>query len=350
MNLKLIHRYQKLKNLSQNNFVWQPGRGKAAVGIIGFFSSRLFKILISAGFVLYILFRFDLGAVASGIVSANPSFLIYAAVIFIVSGLLGAAQWGVILRFHGVRLKFTGTIARYFMGLFFNFILPGFVGGDVIRVYKTSIASGMTTQAFSSTLADRVMGLLVLVLFSFGAFFVIPRGPAQKALPVAVIMFLILAGFIWLFAFKPAGRFFNSIFGKIIPSAITEKLRAVYLEMHELTRSPLTLLALFAFSFFIQFTRIAVHYVCGMAVGIEFGFSYYALFVPLMAIMASLPISIGGFGVREAFAVVLFSSVGVENELVLSYSLLASVCSFAGALPGAAAFALSGNDTRMHED
>ena len=69
-----------------------------------------------------------------------------------------------------------------------------------------------------------------------------------------------------------------------------------------------------------------------------------------MAIMASLPISIGGFGVREAFAIVLFSSVGVENELVLSYSLLASVCSFAGALPGAAAFALSGNERKMHNE
>ena len=124
------------------------------------------------------------------------------------------------------------------------------------------------------------------------------------------------------------------------------KLRAVYIELHELTRAPGTLLLVIIVSFFIQFTRITVHYISGMAVGIEAGFSYYALFVPLMAIMASLPISGGGFGVREAFAVVLFSSIGLEEEIVLSYTLLATLASFIGSIPGGIAFALSANERR----
>lgn len=324
-------------------------KNKAEPGIVRFLSSRLFKVIISTGLLLYIFYKFDLRAIVSSMVSADPVFFVYAILIFIASGVLGAVQWGLILRFHGIQLGFGGTVARYFMGLFFNFILPGFVGGDVVRVYKTSVVSGRATQAFSSTLADRVIGLLVLVLFSFGAFFFMPDGPVKKALPVMVIMFLILIGFVCLFIFKSLGRLLRSVFGKIIPPGIIEKLRAVYLEMHELTRSPHTLFMLIAISFFIQFTRIAVHYVCGMAVGINLGFSYYALFVPLMAIVASLPISIGGFGVREAFAVVLFSSLGLEEEIVLSYTFLTAFASFIGAIPGGIAFLLSVNDPRKFE-
>jgi len=321
-------------------------KNRAKSGAVRFLSSSLFKVIVSAGLLLYIFYKFNFRIIVSNMMSADPVFFVYAVLIFIASGVLGAVQWGLILRFHDIRLGFAGTVARYFMGIFFNFILPGFVGGDVVRIYKTSIVSGRPTQAFSSILADRVVGLLVLVLFSFGAFFFIPDGPARKALPVAIIMFLILFGFICLFVFKPLGRLLRSVFRRIIPLEIIEKLRTVYLEMHALTRSPRTLFSVILISFFIQFTRIAVHYVCGMAVGINLGFNYYALFVPLMAIMASLPISVGGFGVREASAVVLFSSLGLEEEIVLSYAFLTAFTSFIGAIPGGIAFVLSVNDSR----
>ena len=67
--------------------------------------------------------------------SADPLCLLFALLVFIVSGVLGAVQWGILLRFHGINPGFAGTVSRYFMGLFFNYILPGFVGGDVVRIY-----------------------------------------------------------------------------------------------------------------------------------------------------------------------------------------------------------------------
>jgi uncharacterized membrane protein YbhN (UPF0104 family) len=153
-------------------------------------------------------------------------------------------------------------------------------------------------------------------------------------------MLVLLGGFIGLFAFRPAGHLTRWFIRSIVPKSVVTTLRSVYLEIHELTRSPSTLVVVITLSTVIQFTRIAVHWACGAAVGIELGFSYYALFVPLMAIMASLPISVGGFGVREAFAVVLFGSVGLGEEMVLSYTFLATFASFLGAIPGGIAFAM----------
>lgn len=303
-------------------------------------TSRSFRGAVSVGFLGYMLYIFDVRTIAATMIGADPLLVVTGILVFIVSGVLGALQWGAILRFHGIEMGFAGTVSRYFMGLFFNFILPGFVGGDVIRVYKTSVASGKKTQAFSSTLADRVIGLFVLVLFSFGALILMPDGVAASAIPVAVIMLVLLGGFIGLFAFRPFGELSRWLMCFVLPKNVVSILRSVYLEMHELTRSPSTLAVVIALSAVIQFTRIAVHWACGAAVGIELGFSYYALFVPLMAIMASLPISVGGFGVREAFAVVLFGSVGLSEEVVLSYTFLATFASFIGATPGGIAFAL----------
>ena len=213
-----------------------------------FLSSRIFKTVVSAVLLTTMALMFGPRNVAERMLSANPLFLAYAVFVFIASGVLGAVQWGIIMKFHGINLGFTGTVARYFMGLFFNYILPGFVGGDIVRVYKTAKASGQVTKSFSSTLADRMIGLLVLVLFSLGAYVFLPVGTADSALPVAVFMLFILSGFLALFVFKQLGELMNRIFGRFIPRSICEKITAVYGEMHGLTRSPATLVAVFTLS------------------------------------------------------------------------------------------------------
>ncbi len=314
---------------------------KNSAGFLRFFSSGFFKIAVSAGLLVYIGYRFEIGKIMSNMWSANRLLLAGAVAVLVVSGVLGAVQWNFLLGFHGIRLGFSGTVARYFMGLFFNYLLPGFVGGDVIRVYKTATISGQGTQSFTSTLADRVIGLFVLVLFSLAAFVFLPSGPANRALPVAVFMFLMLSGFIALFAFKSFGSLLKRMFGRLMPQSFGEKLSAVYGEMHGLTRSPLTLLTVFVLSCTIQITRIGVHYLCAQAVGIELSFAWFALFVPVIEIISSLPISLGGVGVRETIAFMLFSAVGVDKSVVVSYTLLATAAGFTGAFPGGIAFALS---------
>jgi glycosyltransferase 2 family protein len=309
--------------------------------IISIFTSKQARGAVSVGLLVFILYKFGAGEILTNILSANPLFVILAVLVFIISGVAGAKQWGILLNFHGIHLGFRGTVSRYFMGLFFNYILPGFVGGDIIRVYQTAKASGNATSSFSSTLADRVMGLLILVLFSLGAFLFLPNGPAMEAMPVAIFMFLILCGFIALFVMRRAGRIINWAIKWFLPLEFRLKLRAVFYEIHHLTRAPSILLTILGTSIFIQLTRIGVHFLCGRAVGIDLGFMYFALFVPLMEITASIPISLGGVGVREMMAVLLFQTVGVSQAIIVSYTFLAYSSGFMGALPGSIAFMMS---------
>ncbi len=301
---------------------------------------RMVRAGVSLALLGFVLWRFGLGKIAAGLRNADPLFIGLGVVTFIVSGAIGAVQWRTLLGFHGVRAPYRLVLARYFMGLFFNYILPGFIGGDVIRVYKTAAASGQTAQAVSSTLADRVLGLLVLVLFSLGAWAFLPGGAADAALPVGIAMFVMLAGFAAVFAWKPLGSLVNRMFGRFLPTRIGLTLRTVYEEMHRLSRAPGVLVRVFALSVCIQLTRIGVHYLCGHAVGIEAGFVWFVLFVPLVEIVASLPFSFGGVGVRETIAPLLFATAGVAAPLVVAYTLTATAAGFTGSLPGAVAFML----------
>ena len=200
------------------------------------------KFVVSLGLLAVVIAGFGPGNVLDAFISAKPGYLALALAAFLVSGVAGSIQWSILLRFHGIYPGYGITLSRYFMGLFFNYMLPGFVGGDVVRIYQVSKISGKGTRAFSSTLADRVMGLLVLVMFSIGAYLYMPTGPATGALPVALLMFAVLAGFFAIAAFKGAGRLINRLFGRFMPVMFHSRIAAVYCEMHDLTRSPTTLL------------------------------------------------------------------------------------------------------------
>lgn len=306
-------------------------------------SLKPLKFVVSIGLLAVVITGFGPRHIADAIASARPGYLLLALAAFLASGVAGSIQWSVLLRFHGIYPGYRVALSRYFMGLFFNYLLPGFVGGDVVRIYQVSRISGKGTRAFSSTVADRVMGLLVLVMFSIGAYFYMPEGPATGALPVALLMFGVLAGFFAVAAVRSMGMLINRLFGRFIPAMFRSRIAAIYCEMHDLTRSPTTLLTVVCTATIIQLNRIGVHYFCARAVGIEVSFFWFALFVPLMEIVASVPISFGGIGVRETMGAALFGTIGILRGDVVAYTLLATLTGFVGSLPGGLAFLLSGS-------
>jgi uncharacterized protein (TIRG00374 family) len=78
----------------------------------------------------------------------------------------------------------------------------------------------------------------------------------------------------------------------------------------------------------------------GLALGMDPGLVFFVCFQPVAAVLAALPISIGGLGVREGTLVGLFSSVGIGRELATAMSLLGYIAGFLASLLGGIAFVL----------
>src|SRR5207302_10453859 len=60
-------------------------------------------------------------------------------------------------------------IAYYYVGMFFNLVLPTSVGGDVVRAWYLDGRSGRKVSAFLSVFADRASGLLMLIAIACAA-------------------------------------------------------------------------------------------------------------------------------------------------------------------------------------
>jgi uncharacterized membrane protein YbhN (UPF0104 family) len=98
-------------------------------------------------------------------------------------------------------------------------------------------------------------------------------------------------------------------------------------------------LAAIGLSVAIQTLRIGVHYVCALALGVSVSPVVFLLVVPAIAIAVTVPISLGGFGVREGVGVLLFGRAGVGAPEALAFELLSHLVAVAVSAAGGILFA-----------
>jgi uncharacterized protein (TIRG00374 family) len=275
----------------------------------------LLKILVSLALFAYVVAKVSPGNVWDTVRPADPRLLAAAAALFLFSSLVGSWLWGRLLRAQGVVIPYRKLAAYYFVGLFFNNFLPSNVGGDIARITDASRHSGRVSPVFSATLMDRLIGVIAIGFLAVIA--------SIAALP-ELKFYGIYAALAAVFVLSVAA--FLSIFDRRVLQAMEWPFRAVgahsaaaavgrmFDDLHGFRNQGGALLAAFVASTVVQISRIYVHYLVGLALGVRIAAGYYFLFVPILAALISLPISLNGLGVREGAAVMLFGMAGLTKQ------------------------------------
>jgi hypothetical protein len=94
-----------------------------------------------------------------------------------------------------------------------------------------------------------------------------------------------------------------------------------------------------------QIGIVVVVYVLGRGLGIPLDFSICLVIVPLANLVQALPVSIGGWGVRESFFVFAFGASGVAAPDALALSVLYGLLNTVVSLPGGVFWLVHGRKT-----
>jgi uncharacterized protein (TIRG00374 family) len=269
--------------------------------------------------------------------------LFVALLCLLVSNLTGCLQWKTLLKTQGVHLSYFHVLRLYFVGLFFNNFMPGNVGGDVKKVYDIRVQGGVDSvgAGLTATFFDRLFGFFFLTLLALGVgslFFI--HDPEQRAFIIPSLW--VFLGFCVLFAAIFSRRIGESL-AKLLALIFPENINTRVLRMLERFRSFRIWNLwgkLFVLSTITQVLRVLVHYFCGIALGLDIAVSWYFFYIPLVALVSALPISIGGFGPRELLAQSLFAKAGVPVLESVIVQLLAYLAGLVISLFGAIFFVL----------
>jgi len=281
--------------------------------------SNLFKLGFGLGLLAFLLTRVGLGAMLETLKGAEAGYLLAALALYVISVPLRAYRWQELLSALRITTPLPRLTSLYFVGAFFNTILPTNVGGDVIRAYELARDGTGATIATSTVLVDRATGLLVLLAMALvSTLFSYRLVSPMLALVIAAISLGTFAG-VGLLLRNGLWQGVSRRLPLLQRLLAREGVRDFYGSLQAYRGMPIAK-ALFV-SLVFNASLIAVNYLIALSVGVRVSLWYFLLFVPLISFSQLLPVSLSGLGVREGAYVLLFGQAGVAAPAALAMSL-----------------------------
>lgn len=270
--------------------------------------------------------------------------------------LLCMVRWKMILDAQEMHLGWRRVNSIFFIGLFFNSFMIGPTGGDLVKAYYTAReTSHKKTEAVSTILIDRIVGMLTLALlvgvmiivrWDFFMSNPISRIYAWPALTACAILVGggIVAFSVHIFEVFPWIKRWNHIrvVGKVL-----DTVERVYNAFYVCRSNPRLLLRLVLTSFCVQISFVTVGWCVGNALGIQAAFIDYLSFSPVVGLIGGIPLTPGGTGIREAASIHLWSALSVSSDKALLLAFIPYVCMLVWGLPGGLLFLRQGKDSSV---
>ncbi len=247
--------------------------------------------------------------------------------LFFIGNCLAITRWWRLLRGIGLHTTWRNVFRLNFLGLFFNTVVPGLTGGDLVKtIIVVRESPGRRTDAFISVIVDRVLGLMALTALATVVVFVVP---GFEALQSGIVIFLVgaVVGATVYFSKKLRALVrFDAMLAKL---PMGDKLKLIDNAVMLYSDQKLELAFALLLSITNHFLYITGVYFLGAACGVstlEVSWNQYLVIVSIANIITAIPTSPGGLGVGEALYVWLFGMIDARGSLGIAVSLTFRLC------------------------
>jgi hypothetical protein len=294
------------------------------------------KAIVSVGLLALLLSRVDASRLWTVARQASLIWLAAALVLYFLMVLTSAWRWNLLLRAQHIELPYSFLVNSFLVAIFFNNFMPSNIGGDVIRIADTAKPAGSKTLATTVVLIDRGIGLLGLALMAAVGATLMHRMAVGPVGPT-----MLWAGF-------GAGTIIATP-ALLMPETATKLLQPLRVFHQEwvderigkltyaLTRfkeTPAALGGTFLGAVMVQAIMVLFYMTIARSMHIPIGFAELAVIVPVSFIVQMIPVSVNGFGVREATFTFYFTRLNLSPESALLVSFVGAAAIMVFSLSG----------------
>jgi glycosyltransferase 2 family protein len=257
-----------------------------------------------------------------------------------------------LLRTQSIHIGIPAIIKLYYLGLYYNNVMPGSVGGDLLKAWYVTKHTDRRFEGVLSVVVDRVVGLAttLLIAASAAACILIAEGhftvrhdsgaSAARRSPQALVSTVLWIGLVLVLLFLasllyPRSRAWLKRMANRLATdwrtwvAKGKKAAAVYCS------KPLTILWTILLTVVGQGVVVVAFWYLGGQLGIKAGLAYYLLIFPATWVLGAVPISIAGLGVLEGGMVVMFMVLtGADRDAATALAICQRLVWGLTSLPG----------------
>jgi glycosyltransferase 2 family protein len=293
-------------------------------------------VIVSVALLALLLAKVHIDTFLGVLLHIDPLLAVLGLYVGVVTIILSAWQWQIVLKQEGFRLRLSLLTGLYFVGHTFSQLLPSSIGGDVAMAAYIGRFSRRGVEAASGTLMARVIGLSAML---------------ATAIPVAIVASLTVPGLGWsltLLLLGAAAAYIGCLALLLYSPRLLSRVGASRLARYRFGRKVLELadtvaqyrkrpggFARASLASLIFYCASNLNFYCyGLALHLRSPFWFYWIAIPLTALATMLPISLNGYGVRGASFVLVFAFVGEPAAAALSLSLVSEIQRLIFALVG----------------
>ena len=293
---------------------------------------RVRVILLKAGITLGLFYalvmQIDLNATVGLMAATDWRSVLGIVGVMVLQVIVAVFRWYRIMISKGVQISVRRSARYFWLGLFFNQLLPSSIGGDAIRGYCLVRDGQSVGRATLSVLLDRILGmagLVVLIALAIPYAMNLIKNPEMQWGMMSALL-VVIAGFIAILFIDIFTRRFSSW-------RVMKGLTTLASDARQLLGSRQGL-----FSVLIHILSIVVVGMLSSALSIKVDWIALTIIVPITTLLITIPLSIAGWGVREGVMVVGLGYVGIAPEEALALSILYGLLTLVVALPGVLAW------------
>jgi len=306
----------------------------------------IFRLLISAILIGVLLVTVDLGEVSRLFGRTNLLLFFMACLWAFIDRFIMIFRWALLLDTNEAKVSLYRIGQIHFVSSFLGNFIPLSMAPDVLRAYSISKHTGNFIQPFSSTMIDRLLGLLSLSIIAFGALWgsmIVNPSFIGPSVYYSIIGGVLVLGISLLLMWNRAlVDKLLALFPWTSRSKIFGKIMEVYTGCLAYKNHKWTVIKVLGLCFINQIGAIVMTYVIALALHVDVSIMYFFLFVPMISFLNNLPASFNGVGVYEAGTVYLFSVAGVSMPEALAMALLSRLATMIATLPGGMIYAVNG--------
>ncbi|MBM4185507.1 MAG: flippase-like domain-containing protein [Gemmatimonadetes bacterium] len=285
------------------------------------------RVAISVLLLVALFWQVDLADVWASIKNASFSWLGIALGVYFVHVLASTWRWHLLLSAQDVHVPQLELFRSLLVSYFFNNFLPSNIGGDVVRISDTAKPARSKTLATLVILADRVLGVIGLFLVAaIAATAAASRAPGSPVLPFWLWLLLgcgAAAVLPALVAPTGVGRLLGPL-TILHPEWVGDRIDTVTATLERFRARPGVLASCFTGAVLVQTLIVCFYVAVGHALRIPIGVAELAVIVPISLVLQMLPVSVNGFGVREAAFSFYFTRLGLPVHSAVLLSLVAT--------------------------
>jgi uncharacterized protein (TIRG00374 family) len=277
---------------------------------------RALQAVISVSLITIVITQAGFSSILEKMKDVELTLFVFGFCLVLTQTMLAAIRWHMILQHLDIFLTRFVCIRTYFCAMFFNQLLPASLGGDIFKFLRVHNRGHGKDKALVAVLSERLFSIMSIVLMAVPALVISVMGGYENVFYLGLALIAFTIGAIVL-TLSMAGLSDDWRFRRIFRSigSVAEILKIHIRDMR---------LSIAAIGLSIVIQSMTVIYVVVMVKSMEVDADPFvvAAMVPFIFLVASLPISLAGWGIREGAMVYGLGIANVNGSTALVVSIM----------------------------